>query len=223
MIDLGRLLAAGRSRSSAVRTGPSQFDAPSSTTAPSYKLPEDRKPRVGDEEEYSDQEAGVEIVDMADLETLDVMAPTALRREREVKKEPKPKEIKSKSKSTALARGTICPAAAGSIQRFADLAVGLLHPLLMTVKAEPGGDDTPSSMSSPGPDSKAVSRSVSLAGSLSDDEEEMTEAAIHAAQALNLDEEDEPEDIVDVRGDFTGWEGQPVRGHPAHRIALRVR
>lgn len=34
---------------------------------------------------------------------------------------------------------------------------------------------------------------------------------MHAAQALNLDESDEEEDIADVRGDFTGWEGQPVR------------
>lgn len=100
--------SAGRART--VRTGPSQFDAPSSTSAPSYKLPEDRKPRVGDEEEYSDQEGGVEIVDMADLETLDVMAPTALRRDREVKKEKKVNkealaEKRGKGKSDALTRG----------------------------------------------------------------------------------------------------------------------
>lgn len=170
---------------------------------------------------------------MADLESLDVMAPTALRRERDVKPAPaalaKGKVAAAggdKGKGKALARGPFFVLAAVPAQAF---QVGAVDPgprvrpvltslppspappfLSPTVKAEPDNDDTPSSLSS-----KAPSMSTSLAGTSDDDMadggEDPTEAAVHAAQALDLDEEDEPEDVADVRGDFTGWEGEPVR------------
>lgn len=51
-----------------------------------YKLPEDRKADVDLDEQYSDPEAGVEIVDMANLGSLDVMAPRGLPKQVERKK-----------------------------------------------------------------------------------------------------------------------------------------
>lgn len=56
---------------------------------------------MDDGEEYSDQEGGVEIVDMADMETLDVMAPRGLPKEVEKKKKAKPKKkVIKKSESS---------------------------------------------------------------------------------------------------------------------------
>ncbi|CDZ96869.1 DNA-directed RNA polymerase III subunit [Phaffia rhodozyma] len=70
-----------RSKKSMVRTGHSAGSMLEPGQAPVYKLPEDRKPNLEGEEEYSDQEQGVEIVDMGHLESLDVLAPKGLKRD----------------------------------------------------------------------------------------------------------------------------------------------
>ena len=64
----------------------------SAGTGPSVSLPEDRKVDLDGGEQYSDQEGGVEIVDMGDMESLDVMAPRGLPKIPEKKKKIKTKK-----------------------------------------------------------------------------------------------------------------------------------
>ena len=66
------------------------------------RLPEDRKVDMDDGEQYSDQEGGIEIVDMADMETLDIMAPRGLPKEKEAveKKKKLKKKVVKKSESS---------------------------------------------------------------------------------------------------------------------------
>jgi hypothetical protein len=71
-------------------SGPAQG---SSSALSNYKLPEDRKADVELDEQYSDQDAGVEVVDMANLGSLDVMAPRGLPKQVDRRK------LKTKKKS----------------------------------------------------------------------------------------------------------------------------
>lgn len=75
-----------------VRTGPGPSASAMGSTLGSVALPEDRKQDVDGGEQYSDQEGGVEIVDMGDMESLDVMAPRGLPKIAEKKKKVKTKK-----------------------------------------------------------------------------------------------------------------------------------
>lgn len=79
------------------------------TTAPSLK--KEKEKEVPEEEEYSDPDDGVEIVDMENVRQMDWMAPESLRKEREsgkkkgpkVKKEEREARVDLKQKGTSIA------------------------------------------------------------------------------------------------------------------------
>ncbi|KAL7414720.1 RNA polymerase III RPC4-domain-containing protein [Mrakia frigida] len=155
------------------------------------RLPEDRKVDMDDGEQYSDQEGGIEIVDMADMETLDIMAPRGLPKEKEAveRKKKTKKKIVKKSESS-------------DEEDF--------------VKPEPDDDATPSSVhNSPAAGAQKklrpkikpkTQRHLAPDGEVSSEED----VALDLNQAVDVDESEDEEISPDIRGDFIGWDGKEV-------------
>ena len=201
-----------------VRTGPGP-SAGSSMIGANVKLPEDRKVDMDGGEQYSDQEGGVEIVDMGDMESLDVMAPRGLPKIAEKKKKVKTKKrvVKKQDTSDEEDNGQSDPVSHVYRRHDRKRTLTALSSRPSTVKPEPNDDETPSNVNSPAPTPEKKGKGKGsvqpkprrhLEGDVSSEEEDV--GPVNMGQAVDASESEGEEVTPDIRGDFIGWDGKEV-------------